>query len=170
MTTFFHRLRKPVAMVGLGIRSTENQIDDDVPLTKTKTIQLTALQIRTLKTTAVEVIPAPGATRAISILHMHAWLAYNSAAYDGVGAGENLVLKYTNASGATITNAITGTGFADATSTQHRCVLGLQTEITPVANAAVVANVLSGEWYAAAGNSPINLQITYIDLPVTFTV
>lgn len=64
-------------------------------------------------TLALEVIPAPPAGYAILVTRFIANLRAAGAAFTGVGANDNLVLRATNASGAILTQAITGVGFLD---------------------------------------------------------
>jgi hypothetical protein len=117
--------------------------------------------VATLNATPVTIIAAPAAGLFIEIVRAHAWLDFATTAYDGVAAGEDLVLKYTNAAGATLTNIVAGVGFADQVTDQHRVVGPINTEITPVAATPVVAHVLVGEWFAAAGNSPVKIEVLY---------
>lgn len=120
---------------------------------------IAAASVATLNATPVEVIAAPGADKFIEVLGAHWFLDYGTAAYDGNAAGEDLSLKYTDASGAKVTGDVDESGFADATSDQHRLVL--PAAVTPVANAAIVAHILTGEWFSAAGDSPLKYEIRY---------
>lgn len=121
--------------------------------------------VRTLNATEVTVIPAPGTGKAIEFVSGVWMLDYGSAAFDNAAAGEDLSLKYTDSSGAKVADDVDHSGFADATSDQYRIVKGVA--VTPVANAPVVAHVLSGEWYSAAGDSDLQYKLTFrvIDLP-----
>lgn len=135
------------------------QIVDETRLIRRVTT-ITSTQVRTLNATPVSVVPAPGAGFFVEVDSVRVMLDYNSAAYDGVaGSGEDLSFKYTNASGAKVTGDIAGSGFGDATSDQQRLVRGVA--VTPVSNAAIVAHILSAEWYAAAGNSPLLVEVFY---------
>ena len=120
---------------------------------------LDTADVQTLNATPVEVIPAPGVGKYIEIESADAWLDYATAAYDDVGAGEDFTLRYTDGSGAEVIDAITGTGFGDATADEHRVARAKSVE--PAANAAVVAHIKTGEWYAAAGDSPLKLRVRY---------
>lgn len=113
--------------------------------------------VRTLNATPVEVIPAPGAGLAVIVEDVQWWLDYGSAAFDGNASGEDLVLRYTDSSGSVVVDAVDESGFADATGDQLRLVKGVS--VTPVENAAVVAHILSGEWYSAAGDSDLKARI-----------
>lgn len=116
--------------------------------------------VRTLNATPVSVVPAPGAGFFNDVESVRVMLDYGSAAYDAVaGSGEDLAFKYTNASGSKVTGDIAGSGFGDATSDQQRLARGVA--VTPVSNAAIVAHILAGEWYSAAGNSPLLVEVFY---------
>lgn len=168
--SFFERLKKPIMGVGIGLRASATQKDEDIPVIKTVVKQITAVQLRTMNATPISVIAAPGSGKANVPLYMHAWLDYNSAAFDAVGASDNLCLRYTDGSGTILTVDVAGQSFFDATSDQHRFVKGITTEITPLENTAIVAHIKTGEIYSAAGNSPLNLHITYLEIPFTFSV
>jgi hypothetical protein len=124
-------------------------------------ITLTTAQVLALYTTPIQVLAAPGSGKAIVLVSLTAFLDYNSAAYDGVAAGENLVLSYTNASGTGLVLVET-TGFLDQASDQVRHCRpsqAIDVDLTPVANAAVVAHILTGN--IATGNSPLKLRIAW---------
>jgi hypothetical protein len=116
--------------------------------------------VRTLNATPVQVIAAPGAGKYIEVLSAEWFLDYATAGFDAVAAGDDLALKYTNASGAKVTGDLAGVGFADQTSDQLRLVKGVA--VTPAINAAIVAHILVGEWYAAAGGSALDYKIRYM--------
>lgn len=115
--------------------------------------------VRTLNATPVEVIPAPGAGKYIEIISATYWFKYTAPAFDAVGASDNLVLKYTDASGAELTGVVAGVGFGDATADKQALRNGV--DFVPVANAAVVAHIKTGEWYAAAGGGALSIEVEY---------
>lgn len=126
-----------------------------------KEVALTSAQILALYTTPIEVLAAPGAGIAIVPVGCTAFLDYNSAAYADVAAGEDLVISYTDASGTGLFKFET-TGFLDQTADQVRyatpSVYG-DTNLTPVANAKLVAHLLVGN--ITTGDSPLKLRIQY---------
>ena len=71
-----------------------------------------------LNTTPIEVIPDPGDGKGIVIDDVIMELLYNSAAYAGIAAGENIEFRYNNATGRTLTAFIETSGFLVATSYQ----------------------------------------------------
>lgn len=129
---------------------------------KTALVTLTSAQILALNATPVEVIAAPGAGYAIFVTKAVARHAAGTA-YT-TGAGEDITLKFTNASGAQVITAFDSDGFLDAATAQIRSSLGLGG--TPVANAAIVAHMLVGE--VTGGNFDVELLIEYDVLPTDF--
>lgn len=94
-------------------------------------------------------------------------------AYAGIAAGEDLVLKYTNASGAQCCSVIETTGFLDQTTAQTRVAHtpGSMTTVAgdyaPVANAAVVMHLLTAE--ITTGDSPLYVRMFYDLIQTVFT-
>lgn len=116
--------------------------------------------VKTLHGTPVQVIPAPPAGTYIEIVSMHARLVFNSAAYDGVAAGDFLELRYTDGSGALLTATVSPVGFADAVATADVTIAPASSGWIPL-NAKVMAFVAATEWFAAAGDGDLHLDILY---------
>lgn len=116
---------------------------------------------RTLNATPVVVIPAPGADRAIVDVTVQAKYVYATAAFDSVGANDDLAFKYTDGSGAKVCGDIETVGWLDQTSSAWRATGPVVTSMTPVANAPVVAQILTGEVYGAAGGGSLVIRAQY---------
>lgn len=133
---------------------------------------VTSAQLLALNATPISIIAAPGAGLAI-IPRKWAIRHAGGTAYGGIAAGEDLVLKYTDASGGQCAGAIETTGFLDQTTAQIRlagmagAALGTPADITPVANAAVVLHLLTGE--ITTGNFAINVKVWYDLIQTGFT-
>jgi len=125
--------------------------------TRSDTITVTSAQLLALNATPKSLIAAPGAGKANIPVFAELFLDYNSAAYAGIAAGEDLNFCYTNGSGAII-GTVEATGFLDQTSDQHRFIQFYGT-VTPVANAAIVLHMASGE--VITGNSPLYARVHY---------
>jgi len=67
-------------------------------------VVLTAAQIKALNATPVEIIAAPGANKGI-VVDKVLLTKSTGTAYDGIAAGEDFTLKYTDANGAVILTA-----------------------------------------------------------------
>ncbi|MFQ5472178.1 MAG: hypothetical protein ACE5FA_04740 [Dehalococcoidia bacterium] len=134
---------------------------------KVTTADITSAQLLALNATPITLVAAPGAGKAILVDHVCIQLDWNSAAYDGIAAGEDLQITYTDGSGQAATADIETTGFLDSTADAVRCVwpdatLDTIGDKTPVANAAIVLSLLTAE--IATGDSPLDVQIWYSEL------
>jgi hypothetical protein len=136
--------------------------DDQAEATQTEVITISSAELLALFTTPISIVPAPAAGYAIVPVDAVLFLDYNTTAYDGIAAGEDLVLRYTNASGG-IAATIETTGFLDASADAHRHAIfsGL---IVPTAAAALVLHMATGN--IATGNSPLKLRVRYRTVPL----
>jgi hypothetical protein len=153
-------------VAGSTVTASTSVILGSVVELKATQVTITSAELLALNATPKTLIAAPGASLAILPLHIVAYKAAGTA-YGGIAAGEDIAIKYTNGSGAECAPQIETTGFLDQTTAQTRFVAGnavsVTTNITPVANAAVVAHLLSGE--ITTGDSDLILRITYAVLP-----
>lgn len=146
---------------------TQASLSSDVEATVLTTIATAS--VLTLNATPVELVPAPGAGKALIYLGSQWHLDFNSAAYAGIAAGEDLAIKYTDASGAQVAELET-TGFLDATADEYRWAYpagntgAVLPSIEPVENAPLVAHMLVGE--VTTGDSDLLVKVSYrvIDL------
>lgn len=121
---------------------------------------ISAAALRTLNATPVEMIAAPAAGKYLKVLWVHWFLDYGGVAMDAAAAGDTLEAKYTNGSGAAVVDAVAGNAIGAASADYHTTVLAVP-EVIPVAAAAVVAHINTGEWYAAAGTSELKFVAYY---------
>jgi hypothetical protein len=122
-------------------------------------VTITTAQVLALNATPITLVAAPGAGKALIFQGAHLFLDFNSVAYDGIHADEDLSIKYTNASGAQLALVET-TGFLGASADARRFVYPASTAaITPVPNAPLVLHLLVGE--VATGNSPLKVRVYY---------
>lgn len=124
---------------------------------------ITTGQLLALNATPQTLVAAPGSGKFLELENLHLWYDYNSAAYAGIAAGEDLIVSYTNGSGEEVARVET-TGFLDATADAHRTVrpgsaYDAVAQHIPVENAALVLSLLAGE--ITTGNSPLKFRCTY---------
>lgn len=130
-------------------------------------VTLTSAQILALNATPITVIAAPGASKAVVVTGAVAYKAAGTA-YGGIAAGEDVSLRYTDGSGAMLA-VFEATGFLDQATAQTRyaypqsAVATASVEVTPVANAAIVAHMVTGE--ITTGTSDLVLRIFYRVIP-----
>lgn len=138
-----------------------------------KKTTITSAQLLALNATPQTIIPAPGAGLANILTRLQVYKPAGTA-YGGIAAGEDLVAKYTNGSGAQVSSVIETTGFLDQTTAQHRyaglpgAVTTTAADVTPVANAAVVLHLLTGE--ITTGDSNLIVWAFYDVIPTVLDV
>lgn len=136
----------------------------DASVQQSVDVTVSSAEILALNATPKTIVAAPGAGLAIIPIGAVLFLDYNSAAYAGIAAGEDLAFKYTNAAGTQIFT-VEATGFLDATADAVRYADAGLTLLTPTANAAVVLHMLTGE--IITGNSPLIIRFFYRVVPTT---
>ena len=152
---------KPMAAAGYVYSANATDI-------QVATVTIPTASVRTLNATPYELVPAPEAGYANVMVSAVVFLDYASAGYDSVGTGDDLTIRYTDGSGALIATVET-TGFLNLTADAVRYVEPTTAAaITPVANAAIVAHISSGEIYSAAGDSPLKFKVYYRVVPTAF--
>jgi len=147
-------------------------IDADVPdtiLGDSGVITITSAQVLALNATPQTIVPAPGAGK---ILVPEYLLIHKPAgtAYAGIAAGEDLALRYTDASGTILLEA-EPTGFLDQATAQERHAtayrqVSLISSVTPTPNAALVLHMIVGE--IITGTSPLYVRVLYRVFPSLF--
>jgi hypothetical protein len=138
---------------------------DELPLNYVD-VTITSAELLALFTTPKTIVAAPGANLALIFDQI---IAYKPAgtAYDGIAAGEDLSISYTNAAGLAVAGIET-TGFLDQATAQlrhasaYRAATGISSS-TPVANSPLVMHLLTGN--IATGNSDLKLRVYYRVVP-----
>jgi len=131
-------------------------------------VTVTAAEMLALNATPKLLLAAPGAGKAIVPAGPVAavmFLDYNSAAYGGIAAGEDLSVTYTGAGGTELVQ-VEATGFLDQTSDQVRYAAEA-TLVTPEENQAVYLHMLVGE--VITGDSPLYVRLYYTIVPTTLS-
>jgi hypothetical protein len=127
-------------------------------------VTISSAELLALNATPKTIVAAPGAGKALVFENIQLFLDYNTTAYDGIAAGEDLSVKYTNAAGQQVAS-VEATGFLDASADALRYGYETVQDKTPVANAPLVLHMLAGE--IATGNSPLKVRTFYKVIPST---
>lgn len=124
-------------------------------------VTISTAELLALNATPKTIVAAPGAGIVLVPLALAVILDYAGVAYNGIAAGEDLALRYTDGSGA-IAFTVEATGFLDATADAIRTGgidAAAAAAITPVANAPLVMHMTTGE--IATGTSPLRVKLWY---------
>lgn len=129
-------------------------------------VSISSAELLALNATPKQIVAAPGANLALVLESVVAYKAAGTA-YAGIAAGEDLSIKYTDASGLEVAEFET-VGFLDQATAQTRYASAFRaasgvSSITPVANAALVMQLLVGE--ITTGNSALKLRVYYRVVP-----
>lgn len=130
-------------------------------------VTITSAELLALNATPKTLVAAPGSGRVLLFdsLYVH---KPAGTAYGGIAAGEDLVVKYTDGSGAQASSVIEGTGFLDQATAQQRhvgkpgTVTTAAGDVAAVANAALVLHLLVGE--IITGDSDLLVRIWYKEI------
>lgn len=120
-------------------------------------VAITVAEMLALRATPKTLVAAPGAGYVLEFIS--ALFIYDYAAAFTESA-DDIEVKYTNGSGAVASTTLDATGLLDATSDQIRTLKPIVTDLTPVANAALVLhNAGNGEW--GGTGSPCRVKVAY---------
>lgn len=136
-----------------------------------KLVKLTSAQVLALFATPVTLVAAPGTGKALELVAASITKPAGTA-YAGVAAGEDLSISYTNAAGLAVAGCEV-TGFLDQATAQARILKPYNaasgvSDIVPVANAALVIHMLTGE--ITTGDSPVYVTVIYRVVPTVNTL
>lgn len=124
-------------------------------------VTVSSAEMLTLRATPKQLVPAPGAGKILMLDSAWLQLDFNTSAY--TESTDNMAIKYTDASGVTVSIEIEATGFVDATvDTSVRALPVLNATVANSAaenQALVLNNIGDGEY--ASGDSPVLVNIYY---------
>jgi hypothetical protein len=139
------------------VQTVTDQVDS---VTQLASVTLSSAEVLALATTPITLVAAPGAGNYIEFLGASLILDYESAGY--TESGDNLGIKYTDASGVQVSNTIECTGFIDQTAdtiTNAIPVLDTIVAATGAVNQPLVLDNLGSNF--AAGDSPLIVKVAY---------
>lgn len=135
-------------------------LDVDESYLQTASVTIATGDVLTLATTPVELVAAPGAGKYIEFLSAQFILDYNSVAY--TESGDNLGIKYTDASGVQVSSSVECTGFIDQSADTITSAIPVGDAIVAASgavNQALVLDNLGSNF--GAGNSPLIVKVSY---------
>lgn len=121
---------------------------------------ITTAEVLALNATAINVVPAPGAGKYLMFMGAVVFLDYATTAYVD-DAGEDLVFKYTDKNGASISHTLDGSLFdGEADAVVYAYPLNAAASVLEAAaNAPICVCLETGEWIT--GDSPLKIRTFY---------
>lgn len=123
----------------------------DETITQQATVTLTASEVKALATTPITLVAAPAAGKALSFQGAHFKLVYGSEVF--AESGDNLGIKYTDASGVQVSSTIEMTGFIDQSADTYTCGIPANDVIVAATGAEAQALVLDNLGSNFTGNA-----------------
>lgn len=128
------------------------------------TVSLTSAQVKALTTTQIELVAAPGAGKVVKFMGAQLKLVYGGTnAF--TEAGDNLAVKYTDDSGAQVSQDIEMTGFIDQTASTYTNAepkIDAIVAATAAENQALVLDNLNADIAGnAANDNTLEISIAY---------
>lgn len=132
--------------------------DDIIPsLIQYAEVSITAAEMLALRATPKTLVAAPGAGYVLEFLGATFIYDYTAAFTE---SSDDIVVRYTDGSGAIASTTLDATNLLDATSDQLRTLKPITTDLTPVANSPLVLhNSGNGEW--GGTGSPCRVKVAY---------
>lgn len=121
-------------------------------------VTLTAVEIKALATTPIELVAAQGAGNAVFFMGAQLKLNYGSEVF--AESGDNLGVKYTNASGVQVSDTIESTGFIDQSADTMTNAVPVKDAIVAAAAAENQALVLDNLNANITGNASNDSTVT----------
>jgi hypothetical protein len=125
-------------------------------------VSIAAASVLTLRATPVTLVAAPGTGKVLELESVVLILDYGSVSYTESTA--NLAVKYTNGSGAQVSETIEMTGFIDQTAdtmTTGRPKIDQIVAKTGCENQPLVLHNLGAAEFGNAGDSVLRVKVTY---------
>lgn len=116
---------------------------------------LSAADIIAMRTTPVALVPAPGANNLIIVEDIVFKMVRTATAFTGGGAVE---FRYTDGAGAKVTADVSAILVTGAAGTAYSNVAGVTTELTPVANAAIVITNATAAFATGTGTGVVSVK------------
>jgi hypothetical protein len=121
-------------------------------------VSIAAAAIATLRATPVELVPAPGAGKVLEFVSAILILDYTAPGF--TETADNLAIKYTDGSGAQVSETIETTGFIDQTADKIINALPVKDKLLTANAALVLHNTGDGE-FGNSGGSTLRVKTAF---------
>jgi len=123
-----------------------------------KEVEISSAELLALYTTPKTLVAAPGAGKVLEFISLLLAYDYGTIVYT-IGAAGAFRVKYTDASGATVSTTAPQAGMTDQATDQVRLLDKTAATVTPVVNAALVLHFPGAD--VTDGNGTIHVKIAY---------
>lgn len=120
-------------------------------------VAITAAEMLALRATPKTLVAAPGAGYVLEFISATAIYDYSAVFTE---TSDDLVVRFTDGSGAIASTTLDTTGFLDQTSDQIRTHKAISTDLTPVANSPLVLHNSGNGEFGGTG-SPVRYKVAY---------
>lgn len=120
-------------------------------------VAVSVAEMLAVRATPKTLVAAPGAGYCLEFIS--AFMVYDYAAVF-IETSDDLVIRFTDGSGAIVTTTLDTTNFIDQTSDQIRTFKPITTDLIPVANAALVLHNTGNGEFTGTG-SPCRIKVAY---------
>lgn len=120
-------------------------------------VSITAAEMKAIRATPKTLVAAPGAGKVLEFISATAIMDYVAAFTE---SSDDIVIRFTDGSGAIASTTLDTTNFLTATSDQIRTHKPIVTDITPVANSPLVLHN-TGDGELAGTGSPVRYKVAY---------
>jgi len=130
---------------------------------QTAVVSVSAAEMLALAATPKEIVAAPGADRIVQFLEAQLILDWGTVAYTITAAGDDMVVRYTDGTGAIVSANIETTGFLDQTADTVTNAIPKSDAIVAATGAVnqplVLDNIGANEF--TLGDSPLRVVVSY---------
>lgn len=132
---------------------------DFAPVINVDTVTVSSAELLALAAAPKTLVAAPGAGYVLEFLGAIVILDKGATAYDDAAADGDLVIRYTDGSGAIASTTLDADTFIDGATDQIRTLKPIVTDLTPVANAALVLDNTGDEF--TGGTGTLTVKVSY---------
>lgn len=149
---------------------TTNVALDSYGLSGISNVSITSAEMLALAASPKTLVAAPGSGKVARFVRIDLFLDYNTTAYTITAGGDDLAVRYTDGSGAIVSQTLQSADFLDATADaylQGEAVNEVGGDLADHANEALVLDNIGANEFTN-GDSPVTARVTYEIVSVPF--